>query len=69
MELIRNGSLNQLLIQRQKEGNPLSDDECALIMKHLFLAVKYLHDNNFVHRDLKPGIKTNILIIIKPKKK
>lgn len=55
MELLRSGSLNQLILKRQKEGNPFSDDEIAIIMKHLFLAVKYLHDNNFVHRDLKPG--------------
>lgn len=55
MELLRSGSLSQLLVKRQKEDNPFSDDEAAIVMKHLFLAVKYLHDNNFVHRDLKPG--------------
>ena len=38
---------------RQKEG--LDEDQCASIMRGIFWALRYLHnDVNVIHRDLKP---------------
>jgi serine/threonine protein kinase len=55
MEVIKGGSLRQLLTKRKK----LTDSEAALVMKSLLSAVEHVHQKNYVHRDLKPE---NILI-------
>lgn len=53
-------NLHDFHYRRRKSSKPLSESECALIMKGLFQGLVYLHDEkNIIHRDLKPG---NILI-------
>ena len=37
----------------------LSESEAAKILKQIFSAVQYMHDNNIVHKDLNPD---NILM-------
>ena len=53
-------NLHDYHLRRRKSKKPLSEHECALIMKGIFSGLAYLHDEkNIIHRDLKPG---NILI-------
>lgn len=33
-----------------------SDEETSQIMKSVFTAVKYIHEKEIVHRDIKPGL-------------
>ena len=49
MELLKGGTLTH----KMKSGK-LSEEQAALIMKCVFSAVKYLHKENVLHRDLKP---------------
>lgn len=55
MELVRGGQLKALMDQRNKSGNPLTDEEAATIMKSIFAGLQYIHLKDIVHRDLKPG--------------
>jgi len=59
MELLKPGSLWDLLYLRTKEKRPLDERECRIIMKQIFEGLVYLHSINIVHRDLKPA---NILL-------
>ena len=46
--------------RRKRNGHPLKEEECALIMTGIFRGLNYIHDEkNIIHRDLKPG---NILV-------
>lgn len=47
-------------MQKQKY-NHFSDEEASGIMKSLLTAVKYIHEKNIVHRDIKPGKQGAIL--------
>ncbi|RZF45395.1 hypothetical protein LSTR_LSTR002838 [Laodelphax striatellus] len=49
LELCSNGSLKQLMKQR----NQLSLVETKYMLKHILTGVKYLHDKDIVHGDLK----------------
>lgn len=51
MELLRGKSL-QSLIETQKS---FSDIEASQIMRGILKGVNYVHQQGFVHRDLKPG--------------
>jgi len=59
MELVRGGQLKALMEERNKSGNPLTDEEAATIMKSIFSGLQYIHLKDIVHRDLKPE---NILL-------
>lgn len=55
MEYIRGKTLKQLIIQR----GALEKEEAVNIMKQLVMAVSEAHDNEIIHRDIKPQ---NIMI-------
>lgn len=52
LELAQDGCLSNLMKKRRK---CYTDEEASQIMKSVLLAVKYMHEMNIVHRDIKPG--------------
>ncbi|EAR91623.3 Serine/Threonine kinase domain protein (macronuclear) [Tetrahymena thermophila SB210] len=59
MELMKGGTIAQLIKQRKQNEQPFTDDEASTIMKCILSAVDYMHSQNILHRDLKPE---NILL-------
>lgn len=51
LELCQNQSMNELIKRRKR----LTETEVQYYMLHLIDAVKYCHDKNVIHRDLKLG--------------
>lgn len=60
IENASDGTVADLIKNRHYiERNPLTEEECAKIIRGLLLGVKHIHNNDYVHRDLKPS---NIVI-------
>ncbi|EGR29813.1 serine threonine kinase ste20, putative [Ichthyophthirius multifiliis] len=49
MEYFNEGSVQDLI----RKNGPLSEEYICIILKQVLIALKYLHDNNKLHRDLK----------------
>lgn len=58
MELVHGGSLQDYIEQRNKDGNPIKDEEAASMMKSILAALHYIHSKDIIHRDLKPRKNT-----------
>ena len=48
------------LFDRIVEIKGFSEQDAAIIIKSILLAINYLHSNDIIHRDLKPE---NILLV------
>lgn len=60
IENARDGTVADLIKSRHYLSNkPLTEEECAQIVKGVLLGVKHIHKYDYVHRDLKPS---NIVI-------
>lgn len=55
MELCSGDSLLKVLCHPEQSYG-LNDKEFLLVLKHLHYGMKYLKENNLIHRDLKPGM-------------
>jgi serine/threonine protein kinase len=51
MEYIPHGDLGKFLTKT------FSEDEARLITSQLIEGLVFMHENNFVHRDLKPAVR------------
>ena len=59
MELLKGGELLEL-IRKIK----ISEKQAVVIMKQIISAVCFLHQNNIVHRDIKPEVGICFIIIL-----
>ncbi len=60
--LVLQYAANGDLLDRLNAQGPLSEKQTRKIFKQLVLAINYLHGRGVVHRDLKPGTTSTILI-------
>eukprot|EP01042_Synura_sphagnicola_P003026 gene3026-3710_t len=59
MHFCEAGDLGKTIAHAQKTNNPLPEAQILRWIPQLFLAIQHVHDNNMLHRDIKPG---NILL-------
>ena len=59
MELVRGGSLQELVDSREKDGPRFTDREVSRLIKAVLSALAHMHAKDTMHRDLKPS---NILL-------
>lgn len=59
MELIKGGTLKDLIKLRNLKEIPFTETECQKIILAITDALAYIHQKDIVHRDIKPE---NILI-------
>jgi cell division cycle 2-like protein len=67
MEQFEGQTLEKYIFKKKAENKPFEEQSVINIMKQLLNAVVYIHSNEIMHRDLKPGTffeltKENILI-------
>ena len=53
MDWVKGGTLSAILKNRLNNHCPLSEEEVIKIIRGIILAVKYLHERDIMHRDIK----------------
>lgn len=59
MEYLSGGDLETFISQYTKHEKGIKIEKIKLFASQIISAIKYLHDNNIIHQDLKP---LNILL-------
>jgi serine/threonine protein kinase len=54
MEEIKGGSLSQFISSKTKKNQLVSDLDCSMIIRSILEGLKYIHNHEYIHRDLKP---------------
>ena len=62
MELVKDGSLQDLLDERKDTGKKFTDKEVSTLIRSMLSALAHMHEQDTIHRDLKPS---NILLMDK----
>ena len=65
MEYCSGGDLAQAIKNQREKNEPFSEDQVLKWFKDLCMAVKYLHDNKIIHRDIKPAVSLVYLKLLK----
>lgn len=55
LELCEDGNLNDSFKERQKHGPKIKESEIRTYTAQMISALKYCHERNIIHRDLKLG--------------
>lgn len=59
---MKGGSLHKLIRRHKKAKKPMKEMTMRIVTKGILKALKYLHESNIVHRDVKPA---NLLFSMK----
>ena len=59
MEFMDGGSLTDIIINKDRKLKGFNENVAAYILYQIALGLKYLHENNIIHRDIKSD---NILL-------
>ena len=60
MELIEGQTLYQYMKERFRK-TVIEEEKVASVIRQIFQALDYLHFNNIIHWDLKPGMMSNMI--------
>ena len=55
MECLEGGQLKKKMEEVFQQGHKFSEDEASIIIKGIAEGIAYMHKNDTIHRDLKPG--------------
>lgn len=53
-EVLEGGELFDSLVSRIQNRKTFTENEASYIIKQVLLAINYMHQQNIMHRDLKP---------------
>lgn len=56
--VLSGGSLADIIEERRSSGKTFSEEELKVILYQIAKGLKYIHSQNLVHLDIKPGMFT-----------
>jgi serine/threonine protein kinase len=56
MEYIEGGTLKQLMEDKFHKNQKFTEEQISIVIQNLLEGIRYLHQFNIIHRDIKPGM-------------